>query len=418
MKQDAIRHSDSEAALHRWPPPHKLIYALVLSAVYAVLILLSNGYDNVANFFIVCFCVSVLPLFGLFPSLVRTFVLLAAGLLVISLVPAGLLQGNYRTFPANLDLTIDVSSPDVPGIEGPQRVTTDARGFRTGNRAVRYEDASPYRVFAIGASTTEQGFLDDSRTWTRLLEKQLSAANSRPVEVINTGVSGLRLVHHLATLDRVEDLNPDLVLFLIGVNDWNRQVTAHFDPQDRFRKSLLSRLRHRFQQSVLYTFYRVYIVLPQRNGLVVRNHRFSSMTDRSRRSQVVRYLPEKVSDDYARDLAQLAIRCRKGAYRCALLTQPTSYYPGAPREVTKYFRLTPPGRSYTLDLDSLIHMADLYNDFSRDMAAKEGLLLCDLAAVMPKGTEAFYDDVHFNTDGARIVAQTLSGCLIGQIPDL
>jgi len=417
MAEDVRSLVDSKANSPLSTLPRKLAYVLALSGAYAFLCVLAYGNDTFLVFFLACLGFSFLPLFGILPSLWRTFLMLAAALLVMSLVPAGFLQGDYRTFPPNMDLTLDISSENVPGVEGPQRVTTDEMGYRTGDRVIQYDDANPYRIFAIGASTTEQGFLDDSRTWTRRLEDLLSPVASTPMEVINTGVAGLRLVNHLATQERIEALNPDLVLFLIGVNDWNRQVTNHFDRQLRFRKSLLSRLRNQFQQSIAFTFYRIYILLPQRTQLVVRDHRFTSMTDRESRPDVVRYMPEAVSDDYADGLGQLAERCRRGGYRCMILTQPTSYYVDAPSSVTKYFRLTPPGRSYTLDLESLVHMESLYNGFAKDFAAKEGLLLCDLAAMVPKGTEAFYDDVHFNTNGARIVAEALSACIVDQVSD-
>ena len=418
MPRDVKKEADGEAKSPLSSLPRKLLYGLSLSIVYAFLIFISANYRVFFIFYLVCLCASFLPLFGLLPNLWRTFVMLAVALLVMSLTPAGLLQGDYRTLPANMDLTIEISSANVPGIEGPQRLTTDANGFRTGNRVIRYEDDKPYRIFAIGASTTEQSFLDDSRTWTRRLEGHLSERASRSVEVINTGVAGIRLVHHLATQDRIESLNPDLVLFLPGVNDWNRQATSHFDAQERFRRSLSVRLRKRFQQSVTYTFYQIYIVLPQRTKLVVRDVKFAAMTDRRRRPHVVRFLPEAVSEDYAQGLSGLVERCRKGAYRCMLLTQPTGYYADAPSSVTRHYRLTPPGRSYTMDLDSLVHIANLYNDFAKDMAAKENLLLCDLAAVVPKGTEAFYDDVHFNINGARIVAQAMTDCITDLVPDL
>jgi lysophospholipase L1-like esterase len=344
--------------------------------------------------------------------------MLAVALLVMSLTPAGLLQGDYRTLPANMGLTIEVSSKNVPGIEGPQRITTDAKGFRTGNRVIQYEDATPYRIFAIGASTTEQAYLDDSKTWTRLLEGRLKALAARPVEVINTGVAGLRLVHHLATQDRIEDLSPDLVVFLPGVNDWNHQITTHFDRDERFRKPLSDRLRFRFRRSVVFTFHQIYIALPQRSKLVVRDAHFTAMDDRKSRPYVVQYSPQAVSEYFAQGMASLVERCDAGSYRCMLLTQPTAYYTGAPAAVTQYFRLTPPGRSYTLDLDSLVRVAGFYNDFVRDLAAKHALAMCDLDAVVPKGTEAFYDDVHFNTNGARIVAQAMTDCIVDLVPDL
>ncbi len=418
MPRDVSREAAGTAKSPLSSLPRKLFYGLVLSAVYAFLIFISVGYRDFLIFYIVCLCVSFLPLFGLLPSLWRTFVMLAVALLVMSLTPAGLLQGDYRTLPANMDLTIEVSSKNVPGVEGPQRITTDGKGFRTGNRVIQYQDETPYRIFAIGASTTEQAYLDDSQTWTRLLEGRLNAAVSRPVEVINTGVAGLRLVHHLATQDRIEDMNPDLVVFLVGINDWNRQIKAHFDRDERYRKPLSDWLRSRFQRSTAFTFYQIYIDLPQRTTLVVRDAHFTAMTDRKSRPHVVQYSPQAVSEDFAQGMASLVERCRAGSYRCMLLTQPNAYYIGAPSSVTQYFRLTPPGRSYTLDLESLVHVADLYNDFVRDLAAKDAVLMCDLDAVVPKGTEAFYDEAHFNTNGARIVAQALTRCIVDQVPDL
>ena len=340
--------------------------------------------------------------------------MLAVALSAASFVPAALLQGDYRTLPANMDLTIEIPGQNVPGIEGRQRITTDAKGFRTCNRLVRYDDETPFRIFAIGASTTEQAFLDESRTWTRLLERSLNDTAGAPVEVINTGVAGLRLTHHLASQERIEALGPDLVLFLIGVNDWNRQVTAHFDRDERFRKTWLARMRGLFERSIAFTFHQLYVALPQQSNLVVQEAQFTAMTDRARRPYIVAFSPPAVSEGFAAAMARLAERCREGAYECMLLTQPAAYYLGAPDSVTRNFRLTPPGRSYTLDLQSLVHMEMLYNDFQRDLAAAHDLGLCDLAAGVPKGTDAFYDDVHFNTNGARIVSELVSDCIVEQ----
>jgi hypothetical protein len=98
----------------------------------------------------------------------------------------------------------------VPGIEGVQRVTTDEKGFRV-IPPVDYAAKRGLRVFAIGGSTTEEIGLDDRATWTHLLQENLEERLGRDVEVINTGVAGIRARHHLATLREVLRYRPDLV---------------------------------------------------------------------------------------------------------------------------------------------------------------------------------------------------------------
>jgi len=143
---------------------------------------------------------------------------LAAQTLISPWVP-GL---NYLTLPENFSRVIDVRD-GIPGISGIQSITTDARGFRT-RGVVNYDDAEPFRIFAIGASTTEEIFLDDKRTWTSQLQGNLNATRQDDIEVINTGLSGLRSGNHLATLKKILHLNPDAAIFLLGANDWNHQI--------------------------------------------------------------------------------------------------------------------------------------------------------------------------------------------------
>ena len=121
----------------------------------------------------------------------------------------------------------------IPGIKGEQIVSTDSKGFRT-TKDIDYGTNASYRIFAIGGSTTTQMFLNDRNTWTHLLQEHLSKTTKLDVEVINTGVDGLRAKHHLATLRNIIGLLPDMVIILVGINDWNRHVkkSFHEDNQD------------------------------------------------------------------------------------------------------------------------------------------------------------------------------------------
>ena len=108
---------------------------------------------------------------------------------------------------------------------GKHTLSYDEKGYRT-NKKILYEekDVNTLRIFSIGASTTEQGIMDDQKTWSSLLGKNTSLSTKKNVEVNNTGMAGLRAEHHYIVLRRIKKYNPDILIFLTGVNDWNHHI--------------------------------------------------------------------------------------------------------------------------------------------------------------------------------------------------
>src|SRR5687768_11483310 len=51
---------------------------------------------------------------------------------------------------------------------------------------------------------------------------------NRPVEVVNTGVAGLRAEQILTTFETAAEFHPDLMIILTGINDWNHHIRLHF----------------------------------------------------------------------------------------------------------------------------------------------------------------------------------------------
>ena len=173
-------------------------------------------------------------------------------LIAQALISPLLFEPYFYTLPPALDVELDVVGDALPGISGRHHVTTDKLGFRT-TKAIDYENASSNpRIFAIGGSTTEQILLDDRKTWTHLLQEKLGT-----VEVINTGVAGLRAANHVATLRRIISYHPDMALFLLGGNDWIKHIketfgSTHYQEQDYreafvFANSLLGRAYQRLR---------------------------------------------------------------------------------------------------------------------------------------------------------------------------
>jgi lysophospholipase L1-like esterase len=59
---------------------------------------------------------------------------------------------------------------------------------------------------------------------------------------------------------------------------------------------------------------------------------------------------------------------------------------------------------------------EMYNRTLLDFCRQSGLECYDLASHIPKDTSAFFDEVHFNEAGARLVAQNLKQYLLSRPP--
>jgi len=77
------------------------------------------------------------------------------------------------------------------------------------------------------------------------------------------------------------------------------------------------------------------------------------------------------------------------------------------------FWMTSPDRfkKATLTIESLIYVAALYNNFLIDFAADNDVPLCNLDVEIKPTFENFYDEMHFNEQGARNVAESLHTCI-------
>lgn len=375
-------------------------------------------------------CLYALPLLLQFVpfAIFRVYALWFGVLLVLqTLLTPLVIDRRYITLVPRMSLERDVHLGAIPGIVGIQRITTDDKGFRT-TRHVDYQHKpnGHVRIFAIGGSTTEQIFLDDRRTWTHLLQEQLqSAARTSQIEIVNTGVSGLRATHHVATMRQVIRYQPDVVLIMVGVNDWNRHIVSVLSPelleQSGPRKERANRetWRSRFHlktSALGILIERLMTTMAVRQEYKPRripetgaflNEKGSSME----RPVVRSFRPETVSAEYATDLENLVKACDRSGAECVFVTQPTAYQRSAPTELKRRFWMTPPFAEYTLDFDSVVHVSAMYNGYLKKFAEKHRKPVCDVAAEIAASPSNFYDDCHFTVEGANKVASVLARCL-------
>ncbi len=320
-------------------------------------------------------------------------------------------QSDLMKHSANVYEQFIIKGDVMPGFKGINTFSTDSLGFRS-NLKINYSEADSYRIFAIGASTTEEAFLDDKETWTALLEGNLQKNNNGIIEVINTGVSGLRAKHNFSTLEFVKSLNPDLLIFLLGVNDWNHQIK--FQEQEEVKDDHLD-----IRNSLLYIGARGWkFFLNQvykKDDKKVREEfgdYYSSQNNSLERDIKKSLKIMSVSDDYSYWMNLITEQCKIGIFECMFITQPTAYNSDIEIDLKERLWMTPPNEEYTLTLESMINVSQIYNDWLISLTNNEGIYLCDVASELPPTTEIFYDDVHFNELGAPVVAQLVTDCII------
>lgn len=337
-------------------------------------------------------------------------------LVLQSILSPLILDTDYHTLPPGMRAILDIKA-GIPGINGEQIITTDDKGYRT-TKNIDYKSNESYRIFTIGASTTEQILLDDHRTWTHLLQENLANHISSNVETINTGVSGLRAVNNLASLQHISSLHPDMVIFLLGINDWNWDIA-------NTRNNAIENARKRAHNSMTLprtllgkTLIAALSAARTKKVINTENHGeyFSNLRGSLKRQEKYAFRPEDVHSQYKETLSAISKICHEQNLECIFLTQPSGYQKNATEEFTDGFWMTPPEESYTLSLDDLIRLAALYNAYLIDFAKTNDHMVCDIAAELAPLFDIFYDDCHFNIQGSQKVAKLVTECIIDKYP--
>ena len=115
-----------------------------------------------------------------------------------------------------------------PGIRGPSVYQVNSIGVRA--RELTGSRDEQFRILAVGGSTTEGLVTDQTRVWTQLLEDRLGARLGRAAWVGNVGRSGLNSRHHAVQIPHlVEVYDPDMIVVLVGVNDFIARLSQHDD---------------------------------------------------------------------------------------------------------------------------------------------------------------------------------------------
>ena len=293
-----------------------------------------------------------------------------------------------------------------------------------------------YKIIAVGGSTTECGALDDTEEWPHLLMQLMNSRQTKYFTwVNNAGVSGLTTVDHLSCLRRLPILSQaDLLVFLVGVNDLEATLEYGGAPTQVAleRKAELFAEHAPFGVMEPGGFFRGLWLFPMTRdavlGAVWRLKRsFAHEPQRSKQSERRSAGPTLPLPDlqiglqeYAQRLRSLERECRARRLRCVFVTQPSMWREDLPAEERRLLWFGKVGRrGHVLGYASVGDLAramDAYNQALLSVCRQDHLECYDPASFIPKDISAFYDDVHFNIGGARMVAEYLATRTLASAP--
>lgn len=282
------------------------------------------------------------------------------------------------------------------------------------------KDSNYTKIITVGGSTTECFFISDDKAWPQVMQRELRK-NKPKIWVNNAGLNGHSSFGHLLLLnDVVLKQKPDYVYFLVGVNDMDRQDLNQFDNRMVLGKSVQMEqngwLKNAFltltnHSEVANLVYNLSKAIKARNQAIFVD-KIVALNPQDTLGIPVEKQNEMLSKQnsllpaYRARLLKLIQACRAQGVKPVMLTQPLLMGKGIdPVTGTDLAKV-----KVSDGVNGALYWAklELYNDVMRQLCQDEKVELIDLAALMPKTSEYFYDPMHFTNAGSIRVGHILA----------
>jgi lysophospholipase L1-like esterase len=379
------------------------------------------------------FCVAVLGVTGS---------LIAGEILLRAIFPE---VREFRIWPPGYSEEFLADDVNTPGVKGVGKFTINSLGLRS--REILPEDR--FKLLCLGGSTTIDLYLDDAETWTACLEEKLNRSAEFPKTWVgNCGKSSMASLHNLLHIEHAFPFlpRPDLVVILVGVNDLHLYVlkTSYMEnmtpelhlswafswiPHKQRRVHATGHTAPFYEGWALYALgQKAWKRLEDRHvmhtprgagGLkLLRDARQGNATLLNTIDETVVKNGEK---QFSENLTNIVQTMHRNGIPVVFCTQPTLWSENpSPGETALY--LAGGVGPHTDWIEKKIYyspkllnrLMEEFNDVTRRVCRENNLLCVDLARLLPKKAEYFYDDMHFSEAGARQVAEIIGDQLIAR----
>jgi hypothetical protein len=307
-------------------------------------------------------------------------------------------------------------------VQKPYRVRTDAQGFMLPYN--RYEKPDLSLIF-LGGSTVACIYVEEENRFPYLVGNLLEQKTGKKITSINSGVGGNNSLHSLdILLNKLIPVRPDVVVMMHNINDlvaliydqtyWSKNPTRAAIVNFSFYKNLtglkaLSTLARDMYIPNLHAATR--ILSKKIFGKKVKDpdDEFASI-----RGKKLTVDSAAILDEFKMNLNTFINICRARRITPVLMTQFNRYKANPDPKVIKAMQ--------GFESDSGIPMGEFmelyakFNDAIREVGKTNGVLVIDLAALIPQDKQYIYDVVHLNTRGSQLAAQLISQRLQTLVP--
>ncbi len=291
-------------------------------------------------------------------------------------------RGDKIQLKTNLHKKI-VLEPKIEGLDSVINYSVNSLGFRGEEKPENFN--AVFSIITVGGSTTECSLLDDEKTWSFLLGKKLKNINAG-VWLNNAGLDGCTTYgHNILLEDYLLKLKPNMILFLIGVNDRGRK---DFGTEDGFlierRESFFTKLLKKSEFfNLINNLYLAYKTHKINLGHGIK-YETSSPKTISEKDETQMLLPHiNYQSDYKVRVELLVKKCLNNNIKPVMITQP----------------LLTEQTGWKIML--------VYNQTLKQVCDENKILCIDLGSELEKTDKYFYDSMHFTNEGAERVSEII-----------
>ncbi|MEJ2671692.1 MAG: GDSL-type esterase/lipase family protein [Deltaproteobacteria bacterium] len=307
-------------------------------------------------------------------------------------------------------------------VQKPYRVRSDANGFMLPYNHYKKPDLT---LVFLGGSTVACIYVDEDSRFPYLAGQLLQQRTGKKITSINAGVGGNNSLHSLDNLlNKIIPLKPNVVVMMHNINDlvgliydrtyWSHNPTRKPIVNFYFYKNLTG-------LKALATLARDMYIPNLHAAVRILSHKIFGKKVKVQDDEFAYIRGKKLNIDEAAILNEFKMNlqtfiniCRARKITPVLMTQFNRYKTHPDPKVLAAMQGFQSDSG--IPVSEFISLYARFNQAIREVGQANGVLVIDLANLIPQDKKYIYDVVHLNTRGSKLAARLISDRLQPLVP--